>query len=87
MAGIVILVATVNRTNAPTGQYRLSGQGVVEGAPAGDEVSWEVFVNYSDSTAVVNAACKDAAVAAAVTAGFTVGPADSKTLFAGAVIA
>ena len=85
MAAVVILVAAVDQFSAPLGQYRLAGVAEVEGSGMNAPVSWETFVAFSDAVSVVNKACVDAAVAAVQTAGFTVAPADKKTLFASAV--
>jgi len=82
MPGLMVLVSNVNQTEAPAGQYRLAFVGEVEGSAV--QIGGNVFVNYTDSVPVINLAVLDAAVAAAAVAGFTVLPADKKTLYGGA---
>ena len=86
MANIIALVTAINRHAAPEGQYRIAGLAEVEGAPVDSQVSWELFANYDAAVPTVNAACVVAAVDAATAAGFSVLPADVKTLFGAAVL-
>jgi hypothetical protein len=48
-------------------------------------IGWVASVAWGDPATAINAAIRDAAVAAAVAAGYTVGGADKKTLFRGAI--
>ena len=86
MSALIALVTAINRANAPVGQYRIAGLAEVAGAPEDSAVSWEVFANYDAASAATNQACRDAAVSAAIAAGFSVAPPDQKTLFGGAVL-
>ena len=63
-----------------TGQARCSGM-----TSADDTISWSATVDPGALAATVNQAFKDAAVAAAGDAGFTVGLGDKKTLIGAAV--
>lgn len=65
------------------GTLRMTGVAFV--GPTGTQVVWAADTSSGSPTSTVNAAVRDAAIAAAAAAGFTVGPADQKTLIAGAV--
>lgn len=86
MAAIIAFVGAINQHAAPPGQYRIAGVAEVEGGDPNLPVSWEAFVGFTSQPITINQACIDAAVAAAVAAGFVVGPSDAKTLFASAVL-
>jgi hypothetical protein len=50
------------------------------------EIRWRARVNWAtDTAAVINAAIKAAAIAAAEASNFTIGPLDKKTMIGGAV--
>jgi hypothetical protein len=53
--------------------------------PEDMDVTWSVEVDPGDLAATINAAVKDAAIAAAEVRGYTVGALDKKTLIGGAV--
>lgn len=61
----------------------IGGSAVVEGHD--DTLMWSVSVAWDALEATINTAIKDAAIAAAAAAGFTVGALDKKTLYGGAV--
>ena len=62
------------------GSCRLSGM-----TPADESIGWSVDVAPGALAAAMNSAIKDAAIAAAELAGYTVGALDKKTLLGGAV--
>jgi len=85
MADIVILV----HGNGPAGSgdnIRYSGSCRLSGmTPESEGVTWSVDVPPGALASTINTAIKDAAVAAAEAAEYTVGALDKKTLIGGAV--
>lgn len=85
MAHIVISVWGIEPT-ASNDDIRYYGSARLSGMDGDDPaISWSVDVAPSELAAAVNIAIRDAAIAAAEAASYTVGPTDQKTLIAGAV--
>lgn len=85
MADIVIFVFDIGAV-ASGDDVQYSGGARCSGMTSTDPtIEWLTSVDPGALAATVNAAIKDAAIAAAADAGFTVGALDKKTLLAGAV--
>lgn len=79
------IVAFVGAVAIASGQFRYTGSARTSDMADGDSVSWSVDVATDAQSMTVNVAIRDAAIAAAVAAGHTVGNSDKKTIVAGAV--
>lgn len=85
MAHIVIYVGAIGPA-ASGDDIRYEGNARLSGMSSSDpDISWSVNVDASELAATVNGAIRDAAIAAAEAAEYTVGPTDKKTIMAGAV--
>jgi hypothetical protein len=87
MAGIIVLIKTENIDNNAQDDTLIDyrGSAVVAGAGQIGHIQWSTTVSASASAAVINAACVDAAVAAAEQGhGLTLGT-DQRTIICGAV--
>lgn len=73
-------------TFVTSGTIAVSGHAIAEDM-VGDDVpiTWGTSVSQDTPPSTINEAIKDAIIAAAVEAGYTVGPSDRKTLFGGGI--
>jgi hypothetical protein len=95
MSALVIIVTDISSSDGTvlvSGRaYTQLGTGLKtpdnEDIPAGGcgAINWVASCGWGDSATAINTAIKDAAIAAAAVAGYTVGGADKKTLFRGAL--
>ena len=81
MSHIAIYTTDVTLSGA---SLRLGGYALVDTAGS-SSVKWNTTVALSALSATMNAAIRDAAVAAAAVAGYTVGALDNKTIISGAM--
>lgn len=81
MAHIAILVESLQR-NGTTLNINGCAFVSVSGSPS---ISWGATVSFTSLSATMNEAIRDAAIAAAESAGYSVGPLDNKTVFSGAM--
>jgi len=68
--------------SATSGKLKITG--LAHMSPNGVIIYWEVEVNFTDLATTINTAIKNAIVAAAATAGFTIDALDKNTLLAAA---
>jgi len=79
------LAIFVTRQSIASDQLVVGGDARVNVANT-DTIEWAAVMPFDSNFVQINAAIKDAAIAAAEAAGFTIGVSDQKTLFGGAVI-
>lgn len=53
--------------------------------PDGNGITWSTPITWGASSTTINNTCRDAAIAAANDAGYTISPADRQVVYAGAL--